>query len=478
MKIIYNILSVIALLALLTSCDKMLDLAPEDVIVEDDVFKSFLTSESALAGTYHLLFKAGKTDYTLCEATASTCGYSLNSGRYTFDEINDGTLPTDNGTVQGIYESYYKALNQANLLIFKIDELGQYEEIYMKQHIAESKFIRAYSYHRLLSWFGDGALTGEFDKNGVVLYLEHYDGFDREVDIRPRNSNGECYNQIIKDLKEAIVDLPEPTGDIETIVSRANKATCEALLTRVYLYKQDYDSAIIYANKFLSRSTYELEDDLHTVFPQTTGAVQTSFSDEHIFGFPVSTNNGDYLNRDGNGLYYYFGNIWLHEDFMTKYSVDDLRRTQLTVNETNPDDGSATVAVTRKYPNRNDIDNITIMRLPEIMLANAEALVQQSESINQDAIDLLNDVYLRSNLSAVKFEISDFTTFNDLLDTILLERAREFAFEGMMRFDQIRTEQPLYNSTLADNKKVLPIPRRDIEISNGILEQNEGYINQ
>ncbi len=470
MKAQYSLLVLLAIL--FASCDKYLDLEPENTLVEDKVFEKFSTAESAVAGTYHLLFSAATVDYVMTEATSPTCEYSSGAGR-TYDEINNGAVLPEDPNLQKIYESYYAALVQANLLLYKIPELGQYEEADMKQHMAEAKFIRAYSYLRLLAWYGDGALMNQLQKDGVVLYLEHYDGFDRDKDIRPRNTNEEVYEQIIKDLEEAITDLPEPSAqsDVENRVSRANKATCEALLVRTYMYMRDYANALTHADQFMTYTGYELEDDVLSIFPPNPNGEVIPFSSEHVFGFPVSSNGGNWQ-FGGNSIYYIYNNFWYSDALISTFSDTDLRKSEL-MNPINND--GEVIYVTNKYPNRNGRDNMTMMRLPEVLLSKAEAMARTSSSATQDMVDLLNDIHLRANPGTPGYTPDDFTTTGDFIDRVLLERSKEFAFEGFTRFDQLRTDRPLYNPELPDNKKVFPIPLREIQISNGVVKQNEGY---
>ena len=49
----------------------------------------------------------------------------------------------------------------------------------------------------------------------------------------------------------------------------------------------------------------------------------------------------------------------------------------------------------RKFSDTNDIDNMVMMRIPEIMLDKAEALVMLN-GVNQPSIDLLNQIHQRS----------------------------------------------------------------------------------
>lgn len=473
MKTTHIFLTLATIGLFITSCDKQLDLAPEDTIVEDKVFEKFSTAESAIAGTYHMLFSAVTKDYIMAEATSPTCQYSAGAGR-TYDEINNGAVLPENSMLQGVYEGYYAALVQANLLLYKIPELGRYSKDQMKQHMAEAKFIRAYAYLRLLSWYGDGALLNQSQKDGIVLYLEHYDGFNRDTDIRPRNTNKEVFAQIISDLEEAIADLPEPGDQVntETKVSRANKATCEALLVRTHMYSRNYTNAITWSDKVLSHTEYKLESDLRTVFPLNPNDATMPFSNEHLFGFPVSTNGGNWQ-FGGNNIYYNFNNYWYSKTLINSFSHNDLRKTELMRAEIYQ---GKTIYVTDKYPNTNGRDNITVMRLPEIILSKAEALAHNTGNVTQEMVDLLNTIHLRANPTETGYKINDFASTDVFIERVLLERSKELAFEGFSRFDQLRSDRPLYNPDLPDNKKVFPIPLREIQISNGIVKQNEGYI--
>ena len=455
------------------SCDNMLDLAPEDKIVEDKVFEKYEVAESAVAGTYHLLFDASKTDYVLTEATSPLCNYNTSASKV-INDINSGQITDQDGTIKNIYAKYYVAINQANLIIDKVIELGQYDEKQRLKHIAEAKFIRAYAFHRLLAWYGDQALTNNPDKDGLVLYLKHYNGFDREKDILPRNTNDEVYTQIIKDLTEAIPDLPLVT-DVETMqsrVARATKTTCQALLARVYLWKRDYVNSVIQADHVLGQKDYYLEDDLSLVFPPNPNGSAMEFSHEHIFGFPVSTNGGNWQ-FGGNGIVYHFNNYMYSERLTDRYEENDTRWTVLT-NEVTAQDESVKY-VTLKYPNKNSRDNMTLLRLSEIILTRAEALSYNEKAITQEMVDLLNKVHLRANRSSEPYKIIDFVDIGELRNRILIEREKELAFEGFTRFDFLRTGRDLKNPDLPDNKKMLPIPRHEIEISNGVVNQNEGY---
>jgi hypothetical protein len=273
---------------------------------------------------------------------------------------------------------------------------------------------------------------------------------------------------MIKALTEAIVDLAEPSEveSVERRISRANKATCEALLSRLYLSKNDYENAALYAQKVLSRPEYDIEPDVHKIFPPNPDQGPKEFSIEHIFGFPVSTNGGNYQ-YGGNGIYYAYSNYQFSDDFFNSFVDTDIRKVKLVKDS----DGN----VTLKYPNRQMRDNVTIMRLAEVILTRAEALTHTEASVTKEMVDLLNRVYLRANPTATPHKVGDFTDVAQLRAAIIEERTKELAWEGTMRFDHLRTDRNLYNPELPENKKVLPIPLREVSISDGVVEQNEGY---
>ncbi len=249
---------------------------------------------------------------------------------------------------------------------------------------------------------------------------------------------------------------------------------CEALLARVYMYKRDYSNAALWSAKVLARDIYALESDLYKVFPPNPNGDVISFSREHLFGFPVSSNGGNWQ-FGGNEIYYVYNNFWYSYTFISTFADSDERKIKLMREEKNK---GVTIYVTDKYPNSNGRDNVTLMRLPEMILTRAEALARTGSVISQEMIDGLNAVHMRANPTSEVFTIDDFSSMDDLIDRILLESSKELAFEGIQRFDQLRSDRPLYNPELPDNKKVLPIPLREITISNGIVRQNEGYVSK
>lgn len=204
---------------------------------------------------------------------------------------------------------------------------------------------------------------------------------------------------------------------------------------------------------------------------------------EDIFSVQMTaTDNG----QGGGWSLYYLpanrggrGDAPISADLLAAYDqMIDKRFTTLTFKGTDAAGNPATFS--NKFKEGvTDSDNGPIMRVTEVYLNKAEALVKSTNTVNADAILLLNPLLLRAGLPAVA--AADFADANALLNRILLERRKELAFEGHRRMDLLRNGLPLRTtgtgaatSKPGDPKVVLPIPQRDIDLG-ASLPQNPGY---
>lgn len=160
---------------------------------------------------------------------------------------------------------------------------------------------------------------------------------------------------------------------------------------------------------------------------------------------------------------------------MNEFETGDLRLTQLIwKGDSVYNPNMYNEKTTFKFNNRYGRDNVPMIRFAEIMLIRAECLARVS-GVNDEAIQLLNQVRKRSLPTAVDYEASSFASQQALVDTILKERTLELAFEGLHRYDLIRTGKPLHDPDIPENRKVLPVPQVEIDISHGLIQQNSGY---
>jgi starch-binding outer membrane protein, SusD/RagB family len=114
-------------------------------------------------------------------------------------------------------------------------------------------------------------------------------------------------------------------------------------------------------------------------------------------------------------------------------------------------------------------DNVIVLRLSEMYLTRAEALVNGATPVGGDTrLTDFNQTYSRAGLGVHPGPI----TMTDILN----ERRFEFAFEGHRWYDLTRTGEAinvLPNITSA-NQYLWPIPQDERDV-NSNLEQNPGY---
>lgn len=463
------------LLSVLAACSKKLDLAPEDTLVERDVFKTEAGAEQALSEGYYNLLQAatGNMAYVFGDFTTDNLKHSTY-----YDSYDKGEATPADESVAAIWTAYFKAINTANNVIANVPIYSKFDQALQAQLVAEAKVIRAYAYLDLLKLFGEGALGGNMNGLGLPLQLTPFKGYNTG-EVIPRSSNGDVYAQIIKDLQESVAALPDKQSNELETRSRATKGSANGLLARTFLYRKDYAGAAAAAKAVLDKqpSLYSLTTNLGQLFPLNPNGSAQNLSAEYLIAFPVSqmvSSSTNANNNLGNG-FFYKRSFWINPDFISQFEPGDLRVSQLMFKGDsiyNPDRFGDKTTV--KFNNPNGRDNVPVMRLAEILLIRAEALARM-QGVNQEAVDLLNSIRSRSLPAAPLLSTNDFPSGDALVKAILTQRRFELAFEGFFRYDLIRTNQPLRTPDVPAAKKVLPIPQVEIDISHGLIQQNTGY---
>jgi hypothetical protein len=322
-----------------------------------------------------------------------------------------------NSIVQNAWTGAYRTLFEINLFIENIlSHTGVVPAEEEQRFVAEAKFLRAVVYFYLVNLWGQQYV--EHNNNlGVPLVLRSFDGgtaFSDEAKT-PRATVAEVYDQIVKDLNEALV-LPNVLDNPYENISRANANAVNAFLSRVYLYRKQYADAITAANKVTG---YALEDDLAAkvfAYPPPTD------NKEIIFFVAMSSTDNPNTNN-ALGQHYgagYRGDITVSTNFLSLF--DQANDTRFTTLLKQKDNGSY---YCNKYAD-GSYDWAPIIRYAEVLLNKAEALAQQDGGINAEALGIVNDIRTRSGISAKA--ASDFSGKADFINFILDERRRELAF--------------------------------------------------
>ncbi len=310
---------------------------------------------------------------------------------------------------------------------------------------AEARLLRALSYYSLLQLYARPYWDGNGSKPGVPLRLKGNTGSDDYA--LARASVAEVYTQILADLTFAETNLPLTNASALLNTIRAHKNTAIALKTRVYLSMQKYAEVITEANKIVNAAppfaaatgvNHSLQADITNVFkaPYTTT--------ESILSMPFASNEtpgtqnqlgyyyGPSAFNGGNGEYSLLPTSIIAN---TGWKATDKRRSFVQV-------FSAKSYLVKYSVPSTFIDYAPVIRYAEVLLNLAEARVRSTNTVDAQAILLLNAVRGRSDATTI-FAAGDFATSLSLADAIMTERRIELLGEGLRGTDLTRLGLPL-----------------------------------
>jgi len=333
----------------------------------------------------------------------------------------------------------YKLIYSANRIIERIKD-G--ESPVLDQIKGENLFLRAMAHFNLMRFFARPYPQGEGNL-GIVLKD------NTKLDFPARSTVKEVYDFMISDLLKS--------AELMTVNKNAcfaSKEVAFALLSRIYLYKEDNENAIIYANKVLESSRYHLLD---TDQYKTYFTFVPENNPETIFAFRNNIVN----NSKGTlgGMYYNdpitqttgFGQIGAslaYAELLDKYPEDarhSFIQRQLEPDGSQLEQNGVPVIYVLKYNFQEGETNLSspvYLRLAEMYLNRAEANAKLGNL--QQALDDVNIIRTRAGIpDAGLYTLDDLKDHTSVLEVVLEERRLELAFEGHRSFDLFRNNLPM-----------------------------------
>ncbi|MEJ7691745.1 RagB/SusD family nutrient uptake outer membrane protein [Daejeonella sp.] len=255
--------------ALLTSCkDDVLNIDPRDKYVEDRFFQSKEQAEAAVNGIYTALRHTGVYGGVAPLYTRET--WSPNAYAYNGEQnlVIQGNHDANTGLFNNAWNGVYLGIGRANNLLARIDPIPMDDNL-KKRFKAEAKFLRAVFYMPLWNYFG-----------GAPLILATPD-YTTQSNL-PRNTPSELLVQILKDLDEAITDLPVSYSGTDK--GRATKGAALAFKARVLLYAGRYAEAAVAAKAVIDSKIYSLFPDYRGLFYlENEGNVEVIFDIQYKY---------------------------------------------------------------------------------------------------------------------------------------------------------------------------------------------------
>lgn len=302
-KILYSVLTVLALVGT-TSCSDFLDDQKPQGVLDSDMVKEPSNVDNLVISAYAVFTTAEDVNSSFSMwnfDVRSDDAYKGGNGTSDGDvfhqlEIEQGVLTT-NWNINDMWVRLYNCISRVNSAISVLETTSDSYQL-KAQRLGEMKFLRAYAHFLLKRLY----------KNIPFIMDANLKQEDYNTLSNTEFNNDEGWQQIINDAEYAYSVLPVKQTD----KGRPSKAAAAAFLTKAYLYKayrQDDPSSnqvtsinrddllkvIEYSNPDIySAGGFDLEADFHNNFRPET---QYENGVESIWAMQYSINDGT---KNGN----------------------------------------------------------------------------------------------------------------------------------------------------------------------------------
>lgn len=442
-----------------TSCKKLITIpeTPPSSITQQQQFADSATAITAVAGVYAYNVGNGFA-YSSGELTTS-CGLSSDelSYNYTDDMLqfySYNLTPLNNGIIS-LWRYPYQSIYQVNAVLNGISGNGNLSAGFRQQITGEMEVVRALYYFNMVNLFGGVPLVTS------ISY--------KETQRLPRSSADAIYNQVIADLTDARGKLTASYPSARR--ARPNVYTAIALLAKVNLYLNNWQSAYNEADSVIKSGLYDLTNT-------PLAGVFLSGSQEAIWQIPG--NQGYYGVSDAQHFVpNYQGaipNYILTTSLLTSFETGD-KRMQYWVGVTTVN--GTTMYYPYKYKNvsagSTPTEDQMVLRLAEMYLIRAEAAAHLNHL--SEALADVNIIRARAGLTE---STADPASQEAVLSAVMHERQIELFCEWANRWYDLKrtgTAQTVLDAVktgFSANAALYPIPQAQIQLNN-LLTQNPGY---
>ena len=410
---------------------------------------------------------------------------------------------SDNALASQLWTSSYWSINTVNKYIEGVSnlKLNVNQQTLVNQFIAESKFIRAYMYFKLVRAYGPIPLITK-----SLAPTEWYNQRREPVNL--------IYEQILKDLREAIPNIPLKSTYTASQTHRISKGAAQALLAKALITEAGVNAS--------NANWTEAYDLCKTVETSTMFNLNTSFKDiwglsgqftsesvfDIVFNPDIKSENDSYIHYmsprwifkgtkpdDSDKMKNGFGVICITQELATEFGytpngfaslpadqvadsiayvnmndgrgrytfwarwdtyggnkvVDELNTRPQTKNTVNTDDGAY---MSRKYNRPTPATagygeivgtNYHVIRYAEVLLLGAEAAFYKADETEaKRLVNLVRERAFRNAIAAGRVTLDDIkikSSGSQLLQDIWKERRLELAGEGDRFYDLKRTNR-------------------------------------
>jgi len=412
-KYIISTLTIFSVAAMLsTSCNKMLEIKPEDVLLAEDALKSKEDMQKLLNSCYDALanqFNGTVQSYN--DLMSDDVAKPLRDDLGFKTEIWNRNTNFFNSDVGGLYNRLYIPVYRVNSMdqfYDVIPDLTAGDKIRMQ---AEGKFIRALCHFELVRlWAQPYGYTSDNSHPGIVIRDK------ASQDPKGRSTVGEVYSFILSDLQFAIANLPDDNGNY------ADKNAARALLAKVYVQMNKRTDAIPLLNEVINSGKYTFSNSLNRFD-------NAAASSEYVFTF-IST-NASTDNRAGEFIGKYRSDNKVPEYGISSglYALinsDTTDRRKTLVNVVNPGKDNE-YFTTSKF--NYDFFSVPYINLTELMITRAELLAEGNTDLST-AISDINKIIGRAYADSTTKMLPSNAMAGTVLTEVRKQRRLELFCEG------------------------------------------------
>lgn len=462
----YVVIALVLSVGLFSACSKE-DLDPtlaQNQNIEGGI-STVADLQNVINGAYERMASPdyyGRDFIILGEVFSANCTSNGNSNRFVLEAQMD-LLPPD-AIAETLWQQAYQVIAQANIVISKAPDVTG-DAAVINQVLGEALAMRALAHFNLLQFYGQQHVNG----GGLsALGVPFVTTFRDDENLSPaRNTVQEVRDFIYADLQEAESLMAENNNRGAAYISTY---AVDAIQARVANYFGDWQISFDNANEVISSGAFSVasaQDFISNFVDDVDGAGNVIFE---ISNSPVDNPNID-------GLYYLYGetnygDIVVLPNLEGIYGTDDVRGLGGVITSE-----ASGLRNTVKYSKPDYSSNIPVIRYEEMVLIKAEALFELGTNTTL-GLTLLNSIPTNRDVPSANL----YTALTK--QNILLERRKEFAFEGMRFHDLARTGQDVSGVdapanthglvTYGDTHFAMPIPAAEVG-ANGNVVQNAGY---
>lgn len=470
----------------ISSCEDFLEKQPLDKVSSETFWKTTKDADKALTAVY-ASFRNGT--FAAMPAggpcTEQECLSDNAVTRSAHSAIQQGGInASTGGLLNDLWNDSYEGIAAANYYLDNCEKVRSlYSESNFNAMKGEVLFVRTFFYNELIQYYGAVPLMLASAKVG--------DGYDK----KPRTPKAEVVKQLLEDIDFAITWLPNNAYTD----GHAVKGSAVVLKCRILLNNQRFTEAATLAGNFIHdpANPFKLFDDYAGIFfgkqennPEIMFSIQyRAPEDFHALDQMVGSRMTIFPSLNLRAAYepgdprikmtmYEAGDPWVNNDKSGLFEENGNRAEGLV-----PFTGMAF----KKYvnpsvmaPNSSTLSDqhIIKMRYADLLLMYAEAMFESGQGTDSKALAALNEVRQRPGVNMpVKAELTR--------ENIRNERRVELAYEGIryndiIRWDIAKGVIPMVEFDESGKKRkfdgnLWPIPQSQMDIMDGIWDQNQGF---